>query len=104
MIFRGESRDLTPSNTLEYRAGRPEHWTDEALCAQTDPETFFPTKGGSTTAAKRVCAACPAHVRAACLEDALAGPEIEDYGIRGGLSRNERKAIRRARAAARRAA
>ena len=23
-------------------------WHDKALCAQTDPEAFFPEKGGST--------------------------------------------------------
>ncbi len=25
-----------------------EQWQDRALCAQTDPEAFFPEKGGST--------------------------------------------------------
>ena len=30
-------------------------WQDQALCAQTDPEAFFPEKGGSTREAKRVC-------------------------------------------------
>ncbi|WP_337558424.1 WhiB family transcriptional regulator, partial [Duodenibacillus massiliensis] len=28
------------------------------MCAQTDPEAFFPEKGGSTRDAKRVCAKC----------------------------------------------
>ena len=44
-------------------------WWFAALCAQTDPELFFPEKGGSTRAAKRVCTGCP--VRAQCLEHAL---------------------------------
>lgn len=30
-------------------------WQERALCAQTDPESFFPEKGGSTREAKRVC-------------------------------------------------
>ena len=34
-------------------------WQAEALCAQTDPEAFFPEKGGSTRDAKRVCGVCP---------------------------------------------
>ena len=34
-------------------------WQDRALCAQTDPEAFFPEKGGSTREAKRVCRGCP---------------------------------------------
>jgi WhiB family transcriptional regulator, redox-sensing transcriptional regulator len=41
-------------------------WQERALCAQTDPEAFFPEKGGSTREAKRVCLSC--EVRAECLE------------------------------------
>ncbi|MBU4507555.1 MAG: WhiB family transcriptional regulator, partial [Gammaproteobacteria bacterium] len=33
-------------------------WQDRALCAQTDPEAFFPEKGGSTREAKKVCLSC----------------------------------------------
>ena len=33
-------------------------WQEAALCAQTDPEAFFPEKGGSTREAKRVCVTC----------------------------------------------
>ena len=57
-------------------------WQSEALCAQTDPEAFFPEKGGSTREAKRVCVGCD--VRAACLEYALANDER--FGIWGGTS------------------
>ncbi len=45
-------------------------WQERALCAQTDPEAFFPEKGGSTREAKKVCLACD--VRGECLEYALA--------------------------------
>ena len=45
-------------------------WQERALCAQTDPEAFFPEKGGSTREAKRICSGC--EVRAECLEYALA--------------------------------
>src|SRR5207253_8288900 len=31
-----------------------EAWTDDALCSQTDPESFYPEKGGSTREAKAV--------------------------------------------------
>lgn len=64
-------------------------WMDDALCAQTDPEAFFPDKGGSTRAAKAVCAACP--VRQQCLDYALAHRETS--GIWGGLSALERRAL-----------
>ncbi|SFF95610.1 WhiB family transcriptional regulator [Blastococcus tunisiensis] len=67
-----------------------EGWRVDALCAETDPEAFFPEKGGSTREAKRVCAGCP--VRAECLEFALAGDER--FGIWGGLSERERRRVR----------
>ena len=41
-------------------------WQERGLCAQTDPEAFFPEKGGSTREAKRVCLTCD--VRLECLE------------------------------------
>ena len=41
--------------TLDELFGTVEQeWQDQALCAQTDPEAFFPEKGGSTREAKRV--------------------------------------------------
>lgn len=67
-------------------------WQERALCAQTDPEAFFPEKGGSTREAKRICAGCD--VRAECLEYALA--QDERFGIWGGLSERERRRLRRA--------
>ena len=66
-------------------------WQDRALCAQTDPEAFFPEKGGSTREAKRVCASCD--VRSECLEYALA--HDERFGIWGGLSERERRKLKR---------
>jgi WhiB family redox-sensing transcriptional regulator len=67
-------------------------WQERALCAQTDPEAFFPEKGGSTREAKRICSGC--EVRAECLEYALANDER--FGIWGGLSERERRRLRRA--------
>lgn len=62
-------------------------WLERALCAQTDPEAFFPDKGGSTREAKKVCLTC--EVRAECLEAALLNDER--FGIWGGLSERERR-------------
>lgn len=69
-----------------------EEWQERALCAQTDPEAFFPEKGGSTREAKRICSGC--EVRAECLDYALA--HDERFGIWGGLSERERRRLRRA--------
>ena len=66
-------------------------WQDRALCAQTDPEAFFPEKGGSTREAKRICTTCP--VRDECLEYALGNDER--FGIWGGLSERERRRLKR---------
>lgn len=68
-----------------------EQWQELALCAQTDPESFFPEKGGSTREAKRICTGC--EVRDACLEYALA--HDERFGIWGGLSERERRRLKR---------
>ena len=68
-------------------------WQADALCAQTDPEAFFPEKGGSTREAKRVCEGC--EVRSECLDYALANDER--FGIWGGLSERERRRLRKQR-------
>ena len=69
-------------------------WQERALCAQTDPEAFFPEKGGSTREAKRVCSSC--EVKVECLEYALENDER--FGIWGGLSERERRRLKRAQA------
>ncbi|WP_259607745.1 MULTISPECIES: WhiB family transcriptional regulator [Microbacterium] len=66
-------------------------WQADALCAQTDPEAFFPEKGGSTRDAKRICSSCD--VRGECLEYALNNDER--FGIWGGLSERERRKLKR---------
>lgn len=66
-------------------------WQSDALCAQTDPEAFFPEKGGSTRDAKRICTSCD--VRGECLEYALNNDER--FGIWGGLSERERRKLKR---------
>ncbi len=66
-------------------------WQSDALCAQTDPEAFFPEKGGSTRDAKRICTSCD--VRSQCLEYALHNDER--FGIWGGLSERERRKLKR---------
>lgn len=76
---------------LASLAAEAAEWQDRALCAQTDPEAFFPEKGGSTREAKRVCTGC--EVRAECLDYALT--HDERFGIWGGMSERERRRLRR---------
>ncbi|GIU96239.1 MAG: hypothetical protein KatS3mg013_0042 [Actinomycetota bacterium] len=77
-------------------------WMASAACAGEDPELFFPTGSGARVRhqvrrAKLVCERCP--VRPACLEWSLV--TFQDAGVWGGLDEEERRAIRRARRAAR---
>jgi WhiB family redox-sensing transcriptional regulator len=60
------------------------------LCAESDPETFFPSKGDNPGAelARRICRRCP--MTADCLDHNL----DERYGIWGGTSEKERRVIR----------
>ena len=69
----------------------PLAWQSDSLCAQTDPEAFFPEKGGSTRDAKKICTSC--EVRNRCLEYALENDER--FGIWGGLSERERRKLRK---------
>ncbi|PHX67172.1 MAG: transcription factor WhiB [Actinobacteria bacterium] len=80
-----------PKITLASGENLELSWQERSLCAQTDPEAFFPEKGGSTREAKRVCLSCD--VRAECLEYALA--HDERFGIWGGLSERERRRLKR---------
>lgn len=68
-----------------------EDWRDLALCAQTDPDIFFPEKGGSTGPAKKICSCC--EVRQECLEYGL--ETDQRFGIWGGLSERERRRLKR---------
>lgn len=69
---------------IDYPAFR-----DTALCAQTDPDQWYPEKGESPRAAKAICARC--EVRDLCLQWAL--DHDEKFGIWGGTSGRERRRL-----------
>ena len=66
----------------------------EGLCRGIDSDIFFPERGASTRLAKAVCRKC--EVSEECLEYAVNNGE--KFGIWGGLSERERRAIRKKRA------
>jgi WhiB family transcriptional regulator, redox-sensing transcriptional regulator len=71
-------------------------WRHFAECREEDPELFFPvgTSGPALhqiAEAKAVCRRCP--VSAECLRWALATGQ--NAGVWGGLSEDERRALRR---------
>lgn len=73
-------------------------WHELALCREIGGDLFFSDPDDNSTAliAKQVCAAC--EVRSGCLDDALQIGTYQDrYGIRAGLSPNQRARLRRTR-------
>ncbi|WP_124712973.1 WhiB family transcriptional regulator [Mycolicibacterium nivoides] len=76
---------------------KPEsNWRELATCQFIDPEMFFPLKGGSTEAPKRVCNTM-CDVREQCLEAAMREEygmcKTLRFGIRGGLVPDSRYAL-----------
>jgi WhiB family redox-sensing transcriptional regulator len=69
----------------------PEPWVQDALCAQVDPELWFPERGASNREAKAICEACD--VRLQCLEYSIRNKE--SWGTWGGVGERDRRRLRR---------
>lgn len=65
-------------------------WAVHAACAGVDPDTLF-VRGAAQRQARQVCYSCP--VRIDCLADAL--DSNTTYGVWGGLTERERRALAR---------
>jgi WhiB family transcriptional regulator, redox-sensing transcriptional regulator len=88
--------DIETMEAME-RIAASSRWDTLAACRDEDPELFFPvgTSGPAQrqeAEAKAVCARCP--VEARCLKVALESGD--DYGVRGGMTEGERRALIRA--------
>ena len=70
-------------------------WTEQAACRGAGTETFYPATPDEEAEALSICATCP--VRAQCLDYAVRNHET--YGIWGGTTPEQRRRIRRERAA-----
>lgn len=69
----------------------PIPWMDEAACATTDPDLWFPPKGGEVQSAIRICGTCP--VQSDCLNYAVANGFR--HGTWGGRSQRNLRLIRK---------
>jgi len=69
-----------------------EDWASAAQCKQAKPDELF-VRGAEQNRAKQMCIGCP--VRTECLAEALDN-EIE-WGVWGGLTERERRAVLRKR-------
>ncbi|HVB27016.1 MAG TPA: WhiB family transcriptional regulator [Mycobacteriales bacterium] len=67
-------------------------WTVRAACRRDNPDALF-VRGAAQNRAKAVCHGCP--VRTECLADAL-DHRIE-FGVWGGMTERERRALLRRR-------
>lgn len=67
-------------------------WFSQAACREDDPDALF-VQGAAQNRAKQVCGGCP--VRVECLADALDN-RIE-FGVWGGMTERERRALLRRR-------
>jgi WhiB family redox-sensing transcriptional regulator len=92
------------TSLLTHPQGVTMDWRDKAACLTVDPELFFPVGNTGPAVdqidrAKAVCSHCP--VTEYCLQYAL--DTNQDSGVWGGLSEDERRALKRRAARARRA-
>jgi WhiB family transcriptional regulator, redox-sensing transcriptional regulator len=67
-------------------------WSSLGRCAGTDPDALF-VQGKAQREAKAVCKGCP--VIAECLADAL--DNRTEFGVWGGMTERERRALLRRR-------
>jgi WhiB family transcriptional regulator, redox-sensing transcriptional regulator len=67
-------------------------WRVDAVCRDSDPDELF-VRGADQNRAKLVCMGCP--VRTECLAEAL--DNRIDFGIWGGMTERERRALLRRR-------
>ncbi|HEY7824133.1 MAG TPA: WhiB family transcriptional regulator [Acidimicrobiia bacterium] len=71
----------------------PGDWVEQALCAQVDPELFWPEQvnGSQTKKAQEICMRCPVIDR--CLSYAIESNQVQ--GIWGGLTPQVRAQYRK---------
>lgn len=79
---------------MSVGAMRDGHWTARAACGtgRVSPDSLF-VEGSAQREARLVCATCP--VRLDCLADAL--DSRADFGVWGGMTERERRALLRRR-------
>jgi WhiB family redox-sensing transcriptional regulator len=67
-------------------------WAAQAACRSTDPDSLF-VQGAAQNRAKAICVGCV--VRTECLADAL--DNRVEFGVWGGMTERERRALLRRR-------
>ena len=68
-------------------------WRAKGKCVEMDPEIFFSERADNIRMAKQACKAC--EVKDVCLDEAFR--KDEQWGVWGGLTDAERRALKRRR-------
>src|ERR1700745_3825970 len=84
---RGDRPDLRQRQDMTMWV---QDWTPKAACRTSQPDQLF-VKGAKQSKAKQLCASCP--VQTECLAEALDN-QIE-WGVWGGMTERERRALLR---------
>lgn len=90
--FRSIPVHALPTHSLTDATTWCRDWATKGRCAGQDPDALF-VEGKEQRAAKAVCKGCP--VVAECLADAL--DNRTPFGVWGGMTERERRALLRAR-------
>lgn len=80
-------RGIAPVRTLPSK-GWVDDWAQYGQCRAGDPDALF-VQGAAQQEAKQMCVGCP--VVAECLADAL--DNQMEFGVWGGLTERERRAL-----------
>lgn len=77
------------------------HWFLSALCAQTDPDVFYPERAGTTAPALSICSRCPVIAECRAYGDRVEKglTQYELWGVLGGETAYQRAVRRRNQAA-----
>lgn len=91
---------MTTATRLATTLATSTDWMQDGLCRQVDADLFFPDSVGNAVRyqiarARTVCNRCPVLVE--CREYALATDQR--FGVWGGLSEDERRALKEVEAA-----
>ena len=89
-------RQVRPVVRVEsLKIGDDKYWRERAACKNMDPDLWYEGSkvplGGVRIDPYKICGACP--VVAECLKDALETEGADTYGIRGGMSAEDRRII-----------
>jgi len=82
-----------PSFISELLSSEEAEWRQYARCRDEPKDTFFPNAGASHNTARRLCNVCA--VQSECLNYAL--EHGIKFGVWGGKSERERRAVLRSR-------